>query len=291
MLNRECLAELRAALGQYEAETILLHCLQQEARSYLFTHDTDVVSDAVLIMARNILRRRLESVPLAYILGYCYFYDLKLALNRNCLVPRPDTELLVDVAFGKLQDLQGLTQNQKQDQKRNQVRCLDLGTGSGAIILALKDQYAQMYGVGLDVCEKALAVAQSNGERLGLPIEWLQGQWAEAIATESFDCIVSNPPYIAYSELCHMNAETGAEPAKALFAPAHGLADYRTILQQAYRCLKPNGWLCVEHGFQQAAALAELFAEHGFVSIQQFKDYGGHDRVTIGQKLMSVLNV
>ncbi len=298
MLLKECLVVLRDELGQYEAETILLYCLQQNNcrqsncqqhgvlnvpqkrfdRAYLIRHDQMVLSDHVLTMVHNIVRRRRESIPLAYILGYCYFYNLQLIVNRNTLVPRPDTEILVDIVIDQLQ-------RACQDFVKNTpLRCLDLGTGSGAIILALKQHMPQIQAYGIDVCYRALEVAQRNARRLQCHIFFVQGSWAESIAISSFDCVVSNPPYVAYSELSYMNASAGAEPVSALFASNHGLSDYCLILKQAYHCLKPKGWLCVEHGFQQAEAVAHLFTEHGFVGIQQKQDYSGYDRVTIGQK-------
>ena len=265
------LSEAQTQVGAQEAEIILLESLGQRDRSYLLSHDQDVVSVPVLIKVRNILRCRQQGIPLAYILGRWDFYDLTLSINHHCLIPRPDTELLVDVVLEKVAPL-------------TSPLCLDLGAGSGAIILAIKKHHARLIAFGLDCSQKALAVAQQNSRDLQLSVQWLQGDWASAFGDETLDCIVCNPPYIAHQELSLMNAETSLEPAGALFSVAQGMADFEVIIQQAAQVLKPGGWLCLEHGFAQSSTVSLLLVQHGFNAVETVQDYSGHDRVTLAQK-------
>lgn len=275
---KQLLTTVARQLGAQEAELILLQVLQRPLnnRAWLILQGEIELSASVVAQVQNFVRQRQQHVPLAYLLGSCEFYGLELAVNRFCLVPRAATETLVEIA-DQLVTKHIAPVNQ-------QPACLDLGTGSGAIILALKSIQPAILAYGLDICFKALTIAQANSQNLNLPVYWLQSSWGTAFKANSFDLIVSNPPYISYDELHLMNAETSFEPGKALFAANNGLAAYQRILENAYNVLRPKGWLCLEHGFQQAEALNHALLDAGFADVKCFKDLSGQDRVTIGRK-------
>ena len=212
------------------------------------------------------LQRIEQGEPLAYITGSQPFWTLDLKVTHDTLVPRPDTEILVETVL-KL----------KLDQKANVV---DLGTGTGAIALALACERPEWQITATDIFQPTLDVAQENAIRNGLTrVQFCCGVWFEALAAQQFDVIVSNPPYID-AEDAHMQ-KLKSEPERALVADAHGLADIKTIIAQAKDWLKPNGWVMLEHGYDQGQAVRDIFAQHGFIKIQTIQDYAGNDRVSI----------
>lgn len=212
------------------------------------------------------LQRIEQGEPLAYITGSQPFWTLDLKVTHDTLVPRPDTEILVETVL-KL----------KLDQKANVV---DLGTGTGAIALALACERPEWQITATDIFQPTLDVAQENAVRHGLTrVQFCCGAWFEALAAQQFDVIVSNPPYID-AEDAHMQ-KLKSEPERALIADHHGLADIETIIAQGKTWLKPNGWIALEHGYDQGRAVRDIFAQHGFSQIQTIQDYGGNDRVSI----------
>ncbi len=229
-------------------------------------------NDAIAVEDRGdysaLLTRRLRGEPVAYLTGTREFWSLPLRVTPDVLVPRPDTETLVDKALERL--------------PAGETRAvLDLGTGSGAIALALATERPRAHIVGVDVSEKALDVAKANAQALGLPqIEWRRGSWFDAVRGERFDMIVSNPPYIAADDPAL--ALLGAEPALALSPGPTGLEALAAIAAGAARHLQPNGWLLLEHGSTQAGAVAELLAHGGFTNIHSHADYAGKPRITSG---------
>ena len=266
MLQRE----LSQVLDAGEAEQILLHVLGRALndRAYLIVHGQSICSDKTIFLAENFLRQRQNHVPLAYLLGHCEFYGLALQVNRHCLIPRPETELLIDTALELIEN--------------SQSTCLDLGTGSGAIALALKDQLPNIRAFGADNSLQALQIARANSSALGLSVDFVQSHWGQCFKPQSFNIILANPPYIAFDELQYMNQATSFEPSRALFAPNKGLAAYIEIIAQAQHLLRPQAWLVVEHGFDQAQAVQLLFAQHDFKHIKTLKDIHQQDRVTLG---------
>lgn len=267
------LASIAHEFGREEAELMLLTVFKTSfaQRLMLFMKDP-ALTEAQVQQLDNLVRQRKQGVPLPYILGETYFFNLELNVNRDVLIPRPDTEILVLAALEHLQ-------------KNLSAQCLDMATGSGAVILALKTEMPELQAYGSDICEKALRVAQQNASRHSLDVPFTQSSWGDAYTeNESFDVITANPPYIAYDELHLMNKETSFEPSKALFAPQNGLEPYYKLAEDAQRLLKPNGWLCVEHGFQQAEAVQQIMRNAGFTEVHSIDDIQGHPRVTQGQK-------
>ena len=216
------------------------------------------------------LARIEQGEPLAYVTGSQPFWTLDLKVTHDTLVPRPDTEILVETVL-KL----------PLDQHANIV---DLGTGTGAIALALASERPQWQVTATDIYAPTLDVAQDNGVRHGLmQVKFACGAWFEALEQQQIDLIVSNPPYIDAND-AHISA-LAAEPERALVAADQGLADILQIISQGKHWLKANGWIALEHGYDQALAVQAIFAEHGFSDIRTVKDYAGNDRVTLAQWL------
>jgi release factor glutamine methyltransferase len=249
---------------------LLLHCMGRplHERAWLLANDTEVLTPAQQTAWRGALTRRLQGEPVAYITGFKSFFGLNLQVDARVLDPRPDTETLVDWALEHL------------PQASNQ-RVLDLGTGSGALALALKDQRPGCQITALDASPDALAVAQANAHRLHLPVLCILSDWMAAVPGP-FDLIVSNPPYVAdgdphLQDLIH-------EPLQALTSGADGLDAIRHIIAQAPSRLTSGGWLLLEHGWDQAQAVQSLLRQGGFEQVQSRPDLAGVDRCSGGMK-------
>jgi release factor glutamine methyltransferase len=264
---------LHSAIAQgvvrLEAQLLLLHVMGRNAdeRAWLLAHDDEVLSGTAEQVWQDALARLLGGEPLPYITGWTSFYGLDLQVDARVLCPRADTETLVDWALTLLP---------------RAAHVIDLGTGSGAIALALKQQRPDVHVQARDLNDEALAVAQTNAQRLGLEIAFSQGSWLQGL-TETFDAIVSNPPYIANADP-HL-AALRHEPLQALSSGPDGLDDLRTIIAQAPACLKPGGWLLLEHGYDQAAAVRQLLQASGFIDVQSRRDLAGIDRCSSGRWL------
>ena len=248
----------------------MLHAVgrSQSDRAWLITHDDEVLSDPAALTFQTLCQRRLAGEPLAYIVGSKPFFGLDLQIDNRVLVPRPDTETLVEWALTF----------------ETASTVLDMGTGSGAIALALKSVRPDWQVTALDASADALAVAQNNAKRLNLNVNFLQSSWFDALAepkTSKFNLIVSNPPYIIEGDW-HM-AALAHEPKQALTSGADGLDDIQKIIAQAPDFLTKNGWLLLEHGFDQAAAVRDLLAQRGFVHVQSQQDLAGIERCSGGQ--------
>lgn len=259
-----------AALGveRIDAQLLLLHALGRSSgeRAWLLAHDSDPLTADAAQCLQDSLLRRLAGEPVAYLLGEKEFHGLALQVDARVLVPRPDTETLVDWALERLQGL-------------HEVRVIDLGTGSGAIALALQKARPDLQIHAVDASEDALAVARANGERLGLPVRFAHGDWLDGAGT-GYALIVSNPPYIRADDP-HLPA-LRHEPLSALAAGADGLADIRRIVQAAPRHLADGGWLLLEHGHDQAADVRALLVAGGFQEVQSRKDLAGIERCSGG---------
>jgi release factor glutamine methyltransferase len=262
---------LQSAIAQgivrLESQLLLLHALGRTAqeRAWLVAHDKETLSITAQQVWQDALRRRLAGEPLPYITGWAAFYGLQLQVDARVLCPRADTEILVDWALALLPPA---------------ARVIDLGTGSGAIALAFKHQRPDIQMYARDISDYALAVAQANAQRLSLEIAFSQGSWLHDL-TETFDVIVSNPPYIANADP-HL-AALRHEPLQALTSGLDGLDDLRAIIAQAPACLKPGGWLLLEHGYDQAAAVRQLMQAKGFVDAQSRQDLAGIERCSGGR--------
>ncbi|MBA3624798.1 MAG: peptide chain release factor N(5)-glutamine methyltransferase, partial [Methylibium sp.] len=264
-------AALRTARGhgvdRLDAQALLSAVLRQP-RAWLLAHDEAALEGEAQTRFQALLERRAQGEPLAYLLGAKEFFGLPLAVTPDVLVPRPDTETLVEWALELLP-------------ADSRARVADLGTGSGAIALALARRRPLARITAVDVSAAALAVARGNGERLGLAVQWLQSDWFEALAGRRFELIVSNPPYVAEGDT-HLEA-LSHEPRQALTAGTDGLDAIRRIAAQAPARLEPGGWLLLEHGFEQADAVAGLLAKAGFRDIAMRRDLGGRPRCTGGR--------
>jgi len=271
-------------LARLDAQLLLLHALGRgpHERAWLLAHDTDLLPQGVFEALSTAAQRRCAGEPLAYITGHKAFYGLDLLVDARVLVPRPDTETLVDWALEVVPSRPvpaSPPQRPAQATEEAAPRVLDLGTGSGAIALALKSQRPAWQLEAVDASADALLVARSNAERLGLEVEFRHGVWL-AGTQGVFDAIVSNPPYIREHDE-HLRA-LRFEPRQALTAGADGLDDIRTIITAARSHLPDGGWLLLEHGYDQAPAVRALLADAGYTQVQSRKDLSGIERCSGG---------
>ena len=249
---------------------LLLAAAIGKSRSYLHTWPERIVSSEAALVFAEYLQRRRSGEPVAYILGQQGFWNLDLEVAPHTLIPRPDTELLVETALELL--------------PLSPVRVLDLGTGTGAIALALASERAQWQVMAVDRVLEAVALAERNRQRLQLNnVQVRSSHWFDALKGERFDLIISNPPYIAAEDPHLVAGDVRFEPSSALVAGADGLDDLRVIVSQAPAHLQPGGWLLLEHGYDQAAAVRELLAQHDFEQIESRIDLGGHERISLGR--------
>ena len=258
-------------LPRLDAQVLLLHALGRAPhdRAWLLAHSDDALDAAVQATFGKHTQRRLNTEPVAYITGQKEFFGLTLHVDPRVLDPRADTETLVEWALSCLADVP-------------MPHVVDLGTGSGAIALALKHSRPDAHVHAVDASTDALAVAQANAAQLGLEVHFHAGSWLSPFDTPmKFDAIISNPPYIANAD-AHLAALTH-EPLRALASGSDGLDDLRTIVCQASNHLKPGGWLLLEHGYDQAQAVHDLLGNAGFTHIQSHADLAGILRCSGGR--------
>ncbi|HEX8777031.1 MAG TPA: peptide chain release factor N(5)-glutamine methyltransferase [Rhodanobacter sp.] len=269
---RQSLNESMATLGERaDAEALLLHVLGQP-RSWLFAHAGDVLDPDVRAAFEALVARRSAGEPVAYITGRRGFWTLELEVTPATLIPRPETELLVELALERLpRDMAG--------------RVADLGTGSGAIALALASERPQAQVVATDASPDALVVARRNAQRLGVGnVRFLQGDWLAPLAGERFALVVSNPPYIEAADPHLAQGDLRYEPAAALASGADGLDALRRIVAAAPAHLEAGGWLLLEHGWNQGAAVRGLLHEAGCAEVFTARDLEARDRVSGGRR-------
>ena len=262
-----------ASLDRLDAQMLLLHALGRSPhdRAWLIAHDSDPLPPEAAARWQALQLRRRAGEPVAYLLGEKEFGGLTLQVDARVLVPRPDTEVLVDWALDALPKPGGA----------EPPRLLDLGTGSGAIALTVAARRPDAQISATDASADALAVAQANAQRLNLPVRFAQGAWLAAVPGERFDVIASNPPYIAEGD--HHLVALSHEPLTALTAGPDGLDDIRQIVAQAPGALRPGGWLLLEHGHDQAAAVRELLGTQGFEEVCSRTDLAGIERCSGGR--------
>ena len=257
-----------------DIEILLAHILQKE-RTFLFTWPETALTREQEDQFTAAFERRQGGEPVAHIIGQREFWSLPLFVNNTTLIPRPDTELLVETIL-----------NLFASDMHNQPRqVLDLGTGTGAIVLALAHEKKHWHCLGVDNQPDAVQLAQRNRDHLQLHnVTIRQSDWFTAVDQTDFDVIVSNPPYIAADDPHLQQGDVRFEPLSALVADNQGFRDIENIVQQAKHYLLPNGWLLIEHGYQQGLAVRRLFEQSGYAAIQTLSDLGGNERVTLGKK-------
>ncbi|MEZ0210423.1 MAG: peptide chain release factor N(5)-glutamine methyltransferase [Methylophilus sp.] len=268
---RQQLAQAGApAEASMEAQLLLMHVLGVN-RAWLLAHATDAVSAQNALGFNQLIQRRVNGEPIAYILGYREFFGLKLKVTPDTLIPRPDTETLVEAALQKI---------------AKPMQILDLGTGTGAIALALAKHAPDSQVTAVDASQAALAVAEANMHGLQLAnVTLLHSHWFSRLDNQVFDLIVSNPPYIESSDQHLTQGDLRFEPLSALAAGVDGLADIQHIIAEAPGYLNNGGWLIVEHGYNQAEAVQKLYQAAGFQHMQTVCDLGSNPRVTLAQWL------
>ncbi|HGV9305135.1 TPA: peptide chain release factor N(5)-glutamine methyltransferase [Vibrio fluvialis] len=253
-----------------DAAVLLCHALDKP-RSYLLTWPDKVLDAPIQAMFDALLQRRITGEPVAYIIGEREFWSLPLKVSPSTLIPRPDTERLVEVALEKAQTLEG--------------DILDLGTGTGAIALALASELPHSRVVGIDLRDEAQQLATDNANRLHITnVTFLQGSWFEPLSRGTkFALIVSNPPYIEENDPHLVQGDVRFEPKTALVAADNGLADIKHISDAGRDYLQNGGWLAFEHGYDQGASVRTIMQALGYQQVVTEQDYAGNDRVTLGQ--------
>jgi len=266
----------------------LLFVIEQPS-SFLITDENYQLTDSELAQFHAGVTKMQQGTPLAYLTGQQEFWSLNFKVNQHTLIPRPDTEILIEQVLTWIN-----SQPKSVDDNKKPKRLLDLGTGSGCIAISLAHELKQSCQnssteswqvVAVDLSSEALKVAKHNAMVNEVAdIEFIQSSWYDALSTQDeplFDVIVSNPPYIDEEDE-HLSRLV-AEPISALSAPNHGLADIEHIVQQAPQHLNVGGLLAIEHGFDQGLAVRQLFLDNSFDSVHTVQDFGGNDRVTLGQ--------
>ena len=265
----QAIATLTGDEAAREAELLLQHVLGR-TRAWLYAHADDMVDGSAVRRVRELVARRQAGEPLAYITGRREFWSLDLAVSPAVLIPRAETELLVERAIQKLPHAQA-------------AAVADLGTGSGAIALAIARERPRAQILATDASATALDVARGNAARLAIPnITFALGDWCAALGSARFDLIVSNPPYIAAADPHLRRGDLRFEPASALASGSDGLDAIRTIVETAPAHLRPGGWLLLEHGFEQGHAVRALLEKSGFVEVFTAPDLEDRERVSGG---------
>jgi release factor glutamine methyltransferase len=264
------LRDAGARIDPVDAQWLLVHALGKP-RSWLYAHGDDVADAALVARFETLVARRVAGEPVAYLTGRRGFWSFDLTVTPATLIPRVETELLVELALARLP-------------RDREPRIADLGTGSGAIALALAHERPRARVVATDASDAALAVARDNAIALGIDnIDFRRGDWLAALSGERFDLIASNPPYIAGDDPHLGVGDLRHEPAAALASGYDGLDAIRMIVRDAPAHLVTDGWLLLEHGLEQGRAVRELLHAAGFVDVATEHDLEGRDRVTLGR--------
>ncbi len=296
-------ATLEAALGldfstaRIEVQSLLQHVLHVP-RAYLLAHPEQALSETQQDAYKVLLQRRIRGEPIAHLLEEREFFGLSFKVTVDTLIPRPETELLVELALQRIPSLQpsdGTTSHSTRLSKNasqvagypkgrvGKFRVLDLGTGTGAIALSIAHTRMDVEVLAVDASATALQVARENAQRLGAcNVSFLHSDWFSALEAQRFDLIVSNPPYIATDDVHLSQGDVRFEPLSALVSGVDGLDDIRRIIQAAPHYLSANGWLLLEHGYDQAQLVRDLLEQNGFSEVFSEKDIAGIERVSGG---------
>ena len=267
-LGRDSLAR-NTSVPDLEAQ-VLLAAVLHRPRSFLFAHPEKELSNAEQQTYRGWLQERRAGKPIAYILGTREFWSMSLTVNEQVLIPRPETELLVETTLDVIP-------------AGSRGNLLELGTGSGAISLAIKKERPDLTIRAIDNDKSALSVARGNGEALNISVDWRFGDWLDQEVESEYVAIVSNPPYVASTDPHLTTGDVAWEPRSALDGGQDGLGPIRTIVATSPRHLIPGGYLLLEHGYDQREAVQRLMSRHGFSAVRTKLDLEGNPRVTLGQ--------
>lgn len=252
-----------------DAEILLSH-VTGKGRTFLLAFGETELSQEHYQQVETLLARRINGEPVAYILGEREFWSLPLYVSPHTLIPRPDTECLVEQALARI--------------PAGPCQILDAGTGTGAIALAIASERPDCQVTGVDLIPEAVELARRNAARSGISnAQFLQSNWFSAIKSVRFSLVVSNPPYIDESDEHLVQGDVRFEPRSALVAKDNGLADLAELVSQARGVLIPGGWLLLEHGWKQGESVRALFSAAGYNNIETVKDYGNNDRLTLGR--------
>ncbi|HKM95951.1 MAG TPA: peptide chain release factor N(5)-glutamine methyltransferase [Buttiauxella sp.] len=269
---QQAIAQLQESESPRRDAEILLGFVTGKARTFILAFGETDLSTEQQQQLSVLLARRVQGEPIAHLVGEREFWSLPLRVSPVTLIPRPDTECLVEQALARM--------------PATPCSVLDLGTGTGAIALAIASERPDCDVTALDLIQDAVELARDNARRLGITnVEILQSNWFGALNTHRFAVIVSNPPYIDEQDPHLSQGDVRFEPRSALVADNHGLADLRILVETSRNFLASGGWLLLEHGWQQAALVRELFTDAGYTEIQSCQDYGGNDRLTLGRFL------
>lgn len=279
--------ELNPGEARIEAYMLLQQVLGVN-HAWLISHENDAIENSREEAFKALFNRRLNGEPIAYILGHREFYGLDLLVTPDTLIPRPDTETLVEAVLAKIPVAYPA------NSLYAEISVLDLGTGSGAIALAIAKNRPEVLLTAVDASIGALEAAKKNAQNLAISnVQFVLSHWFDGLADENngcakFDIIVSNPPYIEQNDIHLSQGDLRFEPISALASGEDGLDDIRQIIDNCLIYLKPQGWLMLEHGCNQAESVADLMAETGLTCIVTIKDLGGNDRVTIAKNSLIV---
>lgn len=267
---RDATRRLSAGESPKRDAEILLGFVTGRSRTFIMAFGETSLTASELEQLEALLARREQGEPVAYLVGEREFWSLPLSVSPATLIPRPDTECLVEQALLRL--------------PASPQKVLDLGTGTGAVALAIASERPDCQLTGVDLQPEAVKLAQHNAQKLAIPnASFMQGSWFAPVAGQQFAVIVSNPPYIDAADPHLAEGDVRFEPASALVADNAGLADLQTLIEQAPQHLLAGGWLLLEHGWQQAQEVQQLFRQAGYHQVATVKDYGGNDRVSLGQ--------
>ncbi|QJC38037.1 peptide chain release factor N(5)-glutamine methyltransferase [Enterobacteriaceae endosymbiont of Donacia marginata] len=257
----------------YQLESvILLSFVLKKSKSWIYGFNETKINLKQFKILQNFLKRRITGEPIAYLLGFCEFWSLKIYVSPYVLIPRKDTEILVNVVLKKINN--------------NIEKILDLGTGSGAIALAIASKYNFLKITAVDISQQIINLAKYNAKKLYIKnINFLISNWFSNLKNNKFDIIISNPPYISDYEYHKLKKELKFEPIKSLISLNNGLSDLRYIISKSSEYLNNYGWLILEHGYKQGYILKKILKIENFKNISQYCDIQGYYRVICGQKI------
>lgn len=249
---------------------IILGFVTQKTRTFLMAFSETNLNEHEILQVNRCLKKRIEGLPISYITGIKEFWSLPFKVNDSTLIPRPDTEKLVELALERLPNQPG--------------EILDLGTGSGAIAIAMATERPDCFFLGIDFNENAIALAEMNANCIRVKnAQFIHGDWFKPVKSRQFAMIVSNPPYIDPTDPYLATGDVRFEPPSSLIAGEKGLASIKFIVQTSTKHLNQYGWLLIEHGWKQGPAVQMLFKQQGYQLVKTYTDYSGNDRVTLGR--------